>query len=120
MSLALLIPPFKVSPYWRPTEGDDWGGDGGLVVFGSSGELQADTSVIANNDATAIFFIHPSLCLIVPVSPLLVNKQKTDSKNSRLTEKIEPDKLNVTVQYCNSKVPIKEPLCFLHIPRHTR
>jgi hypothetical protein len=80
MSLALSIPPFKVSPYWRPTERDDWDGDGELVTFGSSGELQADTSVTANNDAIAIFFIHPSLCLILPGSPSLVNKQKGDSK----------------------------------------
>jgi hypothetical protein len=82
MSLALSTPPFKVSPYWRPTEGDDWDGDGELVTFGSSGELQADTSVKANNDMAAIFFIHLSLGFIVPVYPLLVNKQKGDCKIS--------------------------------------
>jgi hypothetical protein len=92
MSLALLIPPFKVSPYWRPTEGDDWSGDGEPIAFGSSGELQANTSVIAANDKTAIFFIYSSLGLIVPVYSLLVNKQKADCKSSRLTGKVEPRK----------------------------
>jgi hypothetical protein len=72
--LALSIPPFKLSPYWRPTEGDDWAGDGELIAFGSSGELQADMSVKANNETTAIFFIYLSLELIVPVRSLLVNK----------------------------------------------
>jgi hypothetical protein len=93
MSLALSIPPFKVSLYWRPTEGDDWDGDGELIAFGSSGELQADTRVTTKNDTVIItFIVYPSLLSIVPIGSSQVNKN-AGIKASPLTETIEPDRL---------------------------